>query len=40
MMTYRVRDAFFESFLFLGESFVLEASIISDADAICAERPI
>jgi len=39
MMTYRVRDTF-ESPLFLGESFVLETSIISDADAIRPEKPV
>jgi hypothetical protein len=31
---------YLESLVFLGESFVLEASIISDADAIRAEKPI
>ncbi len=38
MMTYRVRDTL--SLHILGESFVLESSIISDADAIRAEKPI
>ena len=31
---------YFESLLFLGESYVLEDSIMSDADAIFAEKHI